>query len=141
MFDRQGRVTGTASRPLACDHPRSGHVEQDPEQLWASTRESAAEVLRENGVTLADVAAVGVTNQRQTTIAWRRSTGETLCPAIVWSSRASRPVCDRLRDRGLADRVRKITGLPIDPTFTATKILLLLDERPGGGGGGGESAT
>ena len=129
LFDHRGRVVTIASRPLASRHPQSGHVEQDPVEMWRGIRESMDEALRQADATLADVAAIGVTNQRQTTVAWRRSTGEPVGPAMVWQSRASEPVCRRWREAGLADRVADVTGLPIDPCFTASKVVWMLEQN------------
>ena len=130
LVDHAGEIAGIASRPLTSSHPAAGAVEQDPAEIWATTAASMHEVLKRAGVSASDLAAVGVTNQRQTTVPWRRSTGEPLGPAMVWQSRASEPQCERLRGAGHASRIEEVTGLPVDPCFTATKIQWLLENNP-----------
>jgi len=106
-------------------------VEHDPEDIWRSQLSCARRVLASSGTSAAQVAAIGITNQRETTILWDRSTGRPVAPAIVWQSRVSAAICARLREEGGEDDVRGRTGLRIDPYFSATKIMHLLETMPG----------
>lgn len=106
-------------------------VEHDPEDLWRSQIGCARHVLQTSGTRPADVVAIGITNQRETTILWDRRTGRPVAPAIVWQSRVSAPICGRLRLEGIEDEVRRRTGLLLDPYFSATKIVHLLETIPG----------
>ena len=112
-------------------YPKPGWVEHDPEEIWSTVEQAAAAALAEAHVSGADVAAVGITNQRETTIVWDRKTGAPIHPAIVWQCRRTAPFCERLRADGLESRVRERTGLVLDAYFSGTKIRWLLDEVPG----------
>jgi len=116
---------------LAQHYPRPGWVEHDPEEIWSTVEQAAAAALAEARVSGADVAAVGITNQRETTIVWDRRTGAPIHPAIVWQCRRTAPFCERLRADGLEPRVRERTGLVLDAYFSGTKIRWLLDEVAG----------
>lgn len=140
LFDRRGTPLAVAqeefpqhARAAAGDAPGSdpGIVEHDPEDIWRSQLSCARRVLASAGVSAAHVAAVGVTNQRETTVLWERSTGRPVAPAIVWQSRVSAPICARLRAAGHEDDVRRRTGLLLDPYFSATKIMHLMETVPG----------
>jgi len=131
VFDRDGRVIGLAQREFAQHFPRPGWVEHDPEELWRSQYETASEALRAANLTAKDVAALGITNQRETTLLWDRRTGAPLAKAIVWQDRRTAGMCEELRARGLAQRVSAITGLVLDPYFSATKLAWLLDSIEG----------
>lgn len=140
LFDRQGTPLAVAQeefpqhvRAAAGDAPGGdpGIVEHDPEDIWRSQLSCARRVLATAGASAAQVAAVGVTNQRETTILWERSTGRPVAPAIVWQSRVSTPICARLRAEGHEDEVRRTTGLLLDPYFSATKIMHLMETVPG----------
>jgi glycerol kinase len=131
LFDAQGRPVASASRPFPQHYPRDGWVEHDPEDLWTTTLESAREALQRAGADAASVAAIGVTNQRETALAWDRASGQALAPAIVWQCRRTADLCATLRDEGWSDQVRARTGLVIDPYFSATKWAWLLENVPG----------
>ena len=131
VFDRDGRIVASAQRELRQHYPRPGWVEHDPLDLWNDQLATAREVLAAAGLGAVDIAAVGITNQRETTILWDRRTGEPLHRAIVWQDRRTDALCARLRDDGLTDLVRERTGLVIDPYFSGTKLRWLLDEVPG----------
>ncbi len=131
LFDRQGRVKGMAQREFAQHFPRPGWVEHDASEIWCTQREVAREVLHSTGVRAEQVAAIGLTNQRETTVLWDRQTGEPLAPAIVWQDRRTASRCDTLREAGHADRIRALTGLELDAYFSATKLAWLLDHTPG----------
>ena len=106
-------------------------VEHDPEDLWRTQIGCASRCLSEAGVRPEQVAAIGITNQRETTILWDRATGKPVAPAIVWQSRVSAPICERLKGDGLEPEVRRRTGLLIDPYFSATKIMHLFEKHSG----------
>jgi glycerol kinase len=131
LFDRQGTPVAVAQREIGQHYPQPAWVEHDPEELWASQLAVARDALRQAEAGPADVAAVGLTNQRETTVLWERSTGRPLAPAIVWQDRRTAAECERLMAAGAADRVQATTGLRLDPYFSATKLAWLLDHVPG----------
>ena len=131
LFGRDGRVVAVAQREFPQIFPKPGDVEHDPEAIWTSQLETAREVLRTAGVAAADVAAIGVTNQRETTVLWDRQTGHPVAPAIVWQSRVSAPICDRLKADGHETLIRRKTGLVVDAYFSGTKVTHLLETVPG----------
>ena len=131
LFDRDGRPHGMAQKELAQIYPAPGWVEQDPEEIWSGTLEVCRRVLAESRVTARDVAAIGITNQRETTILWERASGRPIHNAIVWQDRRTAEACRKLAASGLGETVTTRTGLLIDPYFSATKIAWLLDHVPG----------
>ena len=131
VFAADGRILGMAQREIALRYPESGWVEQDPLEIWEAQRETAVEALRSSGTAASRCAAVGITNQRETTILWDRRTSLPVAPAIVWQDRRTAPRCEELRRTGCEDLVRRKTGLLLDPYFSATKIGWLLDNVPG----------
>lgn len=131
VFDASGTPVSIAQREFPQIFPAPGQVEHDPEDIWASQLRTAQDALAQGNVTAQDVAAIGVTNQRETTIVWERATGKPIYNAIVWQSRLTAPICDELIQRGLGDTVRAKTGLVIDPYFSGTKVKWLLDNVPG----------
>lgn len=137
LFDRRGAALATVQEEFP-QHTRpgaggidAGIVEHDPEDIWRTQLGCARRVLAESGTPVEAVAAIGITNQRETTILWERATGRPVAPAIVWQSRVSAPVCARLEARGLGPEIRRRTGLLLDPYFSATKIVHLLETTPG----------
>jgi glycerol kinase len=134
LFDRQGRPVASAGHPIRQIYPQSGWVEHDPQEIWQSQLASAREVLAAAGVRASQVAAIGITNQRETTILWDRQTGEPLANAIVWQCRRTAPLCQQLKQRGLEPSFRQKTGLVIDPYFSGTKVAWMLDNVPGARG-------
>lgn len=130
LFDVDGVVRGLAQRPLAASYPRPGWVNQDANEIWQSVQAVARDVLEQSGVDFSRVAAIGITNQRETTILWDRQTGEPVAPAIVWQSRQTAPLVEALTGRGMAETYQRITGLVPDAYFSATKIAWLLDQEP-----------
>ena len=130
-FDRAGAIIGIAQREFPQYYPRPGWVEHDPEQIWQSQLEVGREVMQQCGLSASDVAAIGITNQRETTLLWDRSTGDPVHPAIVWQDRRTANLCEALRAEGASETVRAKTGLVIDPYFCASKVRWLLDEVPG----------
>lgn len=126
-----GRIRATAQRALPQSFPAPGWVEHDPEEIWSAVVATLRQALNESGARPEAVAALGVTNQRETTVIWDRKTGAAIHPAIVWQDRRTAEICARLRAEGFSDRVRRATGLEIDPYFSATKIAWILDQVPG----------
>jgi glycerol kinase len=131
LFDRSGAVVAVEQHEFAQHFPRPGWVEHDPAEIWESQLRAARGALARARAAPADVAAIGITNQRETTLVWERATGEPIHRAIVWQSRQTTPICDRLRAEGLEPEVRERTGLVIDAYFSATKIRFILDAVPG----------
>jgi glycerol kinase len=132
LFDRAGAVVAVDQHEFPQHFPRPGWVQHDPEQIWQSQLRAARGALARAGAAGSDVAAIGITNQRETTLVWDRASGEAVHPAIVWQSRQTAPLCAELRARGLEDEVRRRTGLVIDAYFSATKIRFILDAIPDG---------
>lgn len=131
VFDRRGRARGGAQQEFPQHYPQAGWVEHDPRDLWLSTRRTALGALAEANLAARDIAAIGLTNQRETTLIWERATGRPLHRAIVWQDRRTAAVCTRLRQRGCEALIREKTGLLPDPYFSGTKIAWLLDHIPG----------
>jgi len=131
LFGRDGRVVGVAQQEFEQILPAPGLVEHDPEAIWASQLAVARRVLEKASVAAEQIAAIGVTNQRETTILWDRATGRPVANAIVWQSRASAPICERLQAEGLGPVFRRKTGLVLDAYFSGTKIKHLLDMHEG----------
>lgn len=131
VIDRAGRVVAAAQREFAQHYPQPGWVEHDPADLWSTQVSTAAEAMTRAGLRPADLAAVGVTNQRETTVVWDRETGEPIYPAIVWQDRRTADECQRLRAAGVEAEVNACTGLRVDPYFSATKIAWILDHVAG----------
>ncbi|MCS7469909.1 glycerol kinase GlpK [Stieleria sp. ICT_E10.1] len=130
-FEQSGAVLGVAQREFSQHYPRPGWVEHDANEIWESQLAVAQEMMASCGLSANDVAAIGITNQRETVLLWDRSTGEPIHHAIVWQDRRTSEFCDSLRDQGYADLIQSKTGLLIDAYFSATKIRWLLDQVPG----------
>jgi len=130
VFDERGKVVAQAQREFTQHFPQPGWVEHDANEIWSTQRATMLEALRAARLAPRDIAAVGITNQRETTVLWDRASGEPLAPAIVWQDRRTAARCDELRDAGFEPRVRAVTGLVLDPYFSATKLEWLL--RDGG---------
>ena len=131
VVDPDGRVLARGYAELPQYFPQPGWVEHDPEEIWSTVERSARAALAEARVSGSEIAAVGITNQRETTIVWERATGRPIHRAIVWQCRRTAPLCDRLRADGVEELVRATTGLVLDAYFSGTKIRWLLDEVPG----------
>ncbi len=131
LFDRQGQPVASAQRPIEQIFPRSGWVEHNPEEIWESQLLSAQEAMRTAGASFSQIAAIGITNQRETAILWDRQTSEPLANAVVWQCRRTAPLCQELKERGLEPTFRQKTGLLIDPYFSGTKVTWMLDNVPG----------
>src|SRR5471032_3278370 len=126
-FGRDGRVLGTAQQEFRQIFPQPGWVEHDPLEIWRTQRDVAAQALLQAGLTARDVGAMGITNQRETTLLWEREGGRPVANAIVWQDRRTAPFCATLKAAGHEPAVRERTGLVLDPYFSATKIRWLLD--------------
>lgn len=131
VFDRTGKAVATAQQEFPQIFPGPGHVEHDPEAIWATQLQTAKDALSKAGLTAADIAAIGITNQRETTVLWDKATGKPIANAIVWQSRVTAPICDRLKADGHEPAFRKKTGLVVDAYFSGTKIKHLLDSYDG----------
>ena len=130
IFDREGCIVGTAQQEYPQIYPQPGWVEHNPDDIWQSQQSVANEVLHSCGLVSQDIEAIGITNQRETTVIWDRETGEPLHHAIVWQDRRTASHCDQLRADGLSDLFQQRTGLMLDPYFSGTKIKWLLDHIP-----------
>jgi glycerol kinase len=130
VFSRQGRVVSAAQQEFPQILPAPGLVEHDPEAIWTSQLDVARQALARGGLSAANLAAIGITNQRETTILWNRDTGRPVANAVVWQSRASADICQRLHNDGLEETFRSKTGLRLDAYFSGTKIKYLLDRDP-----------
>ena len=131
VFDRNLRVIGVGQQEFAQHFPRSGWVEHEPEDLWQTTLETCRMALAQAGLTARDLAAIGITNQRETTVVWDRITGRAIHKAIVWQDRRTADVCAKLRADGAEALITQRTGLLLDPYFSGTKVAWILDQVPG----------
>lgn len=131
LFDADGRSCGVAQKEIRQIYPQPGWVEHDAEEIWESTRRVVSQVMKTTKLRPSDIAAVGITNQRETTVVWDRRTGRPLGNAIVWQDRRTAGACDRLRLEGRAKEIQKRTGLIVDAYFSGTKIAWILDHTPG----------
>lgn len=131
VFDREGTMRAVAQKEIRQIYPRPGWVEQDPQEIWFTQMSVAVEALGRARIRPGDIAALGITNQRETTVIWDRKTGEAIYNAIVWQDRRTAEHCDRLRAAGHDPEINKRTGLLLDAYFSATKIAWILDNVPG----------
>jgi glycerol kinase len=131
IFDMSGRIIALAQQQLGVSYPHPGWIEQDAEEIWVSQRQVAEEALVQADLKAEGAAAIGIANQRETTIIWERGSGKPIAPAIVWQDRRTAAVCDALRAQGSEAVVREKTGLRLDPYFSATKIAWILDHVEG----------
>ncbi len=130
LFDHDGSIRFVAQREFRQIYPQSGWVEHDPEEIWSTQSAVARDVLAKNNISSTEIAAIGITNQRETTVVWERTTGKPIYNAIVWQDRRTAPICDRLRSDGHADLIQQKTGLIVDAYFSATKLQWILDNVP-----------
>lgn len=126
LFDQQGKICGTAQQEFTQFFPQPGWVEHDPMEIWKTQLGVLLRVILENQVPARSIAAIGITNQRETTVVWDRNTGEPVYPAIVWQDKRTAVICEELKARGLSEHVRQSTGLVIDSYFSATKLHWIL---------------
>ena len=131
VFDADGAIVAMAQQEITQIYPHPGWVEHDPLEIWRTQLATAREVLLKAGISAQQVRAVGITNQRETTVVWNRATGQPIYNAIVWQDRRAEPSCVALRERGLAPTIRQKTGLLVDAYFSGTKLQWILDHVPG----------
>ena len=131
VIDETGKVVAVAQKEFTQIFPQPGWVEHDPNEIWASQIGVAADALGRAGISAKDVAAIGITNQRETAVVWDRKTGEPIHNAIVWQDRRTAPICDKMKADGLESMVTQKSGLVIDAYFSGTKVQWLLDNVPG----------
>ena len=131
IFDKEQNIIGSAQKEFTQFYPKQGWVEHDPSEIWSSQYGVLNEVMARTGVRADEVAAIGITNQRETTVVWDKNTGEPVYNAIVWQCRRTSNICDALKEKGLGDYVRETTGLQIDAYFSGTKIKWILDNVEG----------
>jgi len=130
VFDAQGRIVAMAQEELTQFYPQPGWVEHDPLEIWRTQLATARGVLAKAGISAQQVHAIGITNQRETTVVWNRKTGQPIHKAIVWQDRRAEPACAALRERGMAEPIRQKTGLLVDAYFSGTKLQWILDHVP-----------
>ena len=131
VFDQHGRIVALAQKELPQIYPRPGWVEHDPMEIWRGQLATARQALDKANLKASDIGALGLTNQRETTLVWNRKTGQPIHPAIVWQDRRTEPLCAQLREQGREALIQSSTGLLIDAYFSATKLKWLLDQVPG----------
>jgi glycerol kinase len=130
VFDEAGTIRAVAQKEFTQHFPRPGWVEHDPEEIWATQVSVAGEAIARAGLQARDIAAIGITNQRETTVVWERATGRPICNAIVWQDRRTAEACDALKARGLEPHISAKTGLVLDAYFSGTKLAWILDNVP-----------
>jgi glycerol kinase len=131
IFEEDGTIRQTAQQEFAQHYPQPGWVEHDPMDIWHSQRDMAQAVIQQAGIDVGDIAAIGITNQRETTLIWDRKTGEPVYNAIVWQCRRTADMCDQLKAAGFDKAIREKTGLVTDAYFSGTKVAWMLDNVPG----------
>ena len=131
IFDRGGSILSQVNREFRQFYPQNGWVEQDATEIWASQMGVAVEAMLKIGITAADVASIGITNQRETVVVWERESGKPICPAIVWQCRRTADTCAEMKKQGMEREIRLRTGLLLDPYFSATKLKWILDRVDG----------
>ena len=131
LFDKEARIIAMAQHEFAQYYPHPGWVEQDPMEIYANQYAAMTECIAKSGIDAEEIAAVGITNQRETVVVWERATGKPICPAIVWQCRRTADICEALERDGYAELIRRTTGLRPDPYFSGTKIKWILDHVEG----------
>ncbi len=131
VFNPEGQIVSLAQREITQIYPQPGWVEHDPLQIWQTQLDTAREALVKAGITASQVSALGITNQRETTVVWHKRTGQPIYNAIVWQDRRAEPACAALREQGWADRIQAKTGLLVDAYFSGTKLQWILDHVDG----------
>jgi len=131
LFDKEGKVFASVYQEIEQIYPKPGWVEHNPEEIWQSTIKCMKKVLLQSNINSQQIAGIGITNQRETTILWDKTTGKPVYNAIVWQCRRTAPICEQLKEKGLEREVRERTGLFIDPYFSATKIMWVIDNVKG----------
>jgi len=130
IFDKEGNIIASAQKEFTQIYPSPGWVEHDPLEIWESVKSVMQEAQKSCGCTSADIAAIGITNQRETVVVWDKTTGKPVYNAIVWQCRRTSAYCDKLKARGLSQLIQDKTGLVIDPYYSATKLRWILRKVP-----------
>ncbi len=125
-----GNLIATSYKEISQKYPMEGWVEQNPEAIFKSVLHTTQKVVQDMDISFSNIRSIGITNQRETTVLWDKSTGETFGNAIVWQCNRTQEICDSIIQTGVKDRIRKITGLPLDPYFSASKISWIIDKYP-----------
>ena len=131
VFDKEQNIIGISQKEFTQIYPKEGWVEHDPVEIWATQYGVLQEVIAKTNVDRDEIAAIGITNQRETTIVWEKSTGKPIYNAIVWQCRRTADICDNLKANGWEDYIKKNTGLVVDAYFSGTKIKWILDNVEG----------
>src|SRR5690606_20007502 len=131
VFDQRGNIVALAQEELTQIYPEPGQVEHDPTEIWQTQLATARQAIAKAGLTAQDIHAIGITNQRETTVVWNKKTGAPLYNAIVWQDRRAEPTCAQLRQQGFDRVIQEKTGLRVDAYFSATKLKWILDHVPG----------
>ena len=131
LFDRQANIVSMAQHEIPQKYPKPGWVEQDPMDIYANQYSALTECIAKSGISPDEIAAVGITNQRETVILWDKNTGKPVCNAIVWQCRRTADICDKLKAEGWANYIKNNTGLVVDAYFSGTKIKWILDNVEG----------
>src|SRR4249920_3743143 len=131
IFDKQGNIISVAQKEFKQIFPQPGWVEHDAEEIWSTQYGTMAEAVAKANVTMRQVVGIGITNQRETTVVWERSTGKPIYNAIVWQDRRTASYCDELKSKGLDKMIQEKTGLIVDAYFSASKIKWILDNVEG----------
>jgi glycerol kinase len=131
LINREGKIVGQSGHEFQQIYPQPGWVEHNPLEIWESQKRACHEVLRKNSVKPSEIAAIGITNQRETAVVWEKTTGKPISNAIVWQCRRTSPLCERLREQGKEDLIREKTGLMVDAYFSGTKVQWILENVPG----------
>ena len=131
VFDKKGNVISVAQKEFSQIFPQPGWVEHDAEEIWSSQIGTLAEAVAKANITMKQIAGIGITNQRETTVVWERSTGKPVCNAIVWQDRRTASFCDELKAANLGEFIKEKTGLVIDAYFSASKLKWILDNVEG----------
>jgi glycerol kinase len=132
LINRQGEIVGQSGFEFKQIYPKPGWVEHDPLEIWESQKAACLDVMTKTGTPPSEIAAIGITNQRETTVVWERKTGKPIMNAIVWQCRRTSSLCEELRKKGLEEDIRNRTGLVVDAYFSATKLRWILENIPNG---------
>ena len=131
LFNEKGEMCSVAQKEFTQHFPKPGWVEHEPGEIWSTQLAVAREAMTKIGASAEDISAIGITNQRETTIVWDKNTGQPVYPAIVWQCRRTSEYCDSLKEKGLTEKFREKTGLVIDAYFSGTKVKWILDHVEG----------
>lgn len=131
LFDKESKIVGITQKEFTQIYPKAGWVEHDPEEIWSTQYGVIAELIAKTGIKVDEIASIGITNQRETTVVWDKHTGKPVYNAIVWQCRRTTAICDDLKAKGCEEMVREKTGLVVDAYFSGTKVKWILDHVEG----------